>query len=155
MALAFGQAFSIRKFNKKRALWALGSLALMFGAAYSFVRYLVIGSTVGDWIGLPQYAAQIPRLEREGAWFAVLAVVLPFIAAPLLGFVTAPQVESVMTEVRGPISYPVESRSERWSTLSIRYLLCLGASFFGSLVLVWILFLVSFLLFKLRIHAPI
>src|SRR5216683_5426240 len=71
---------------KRRIPWLLGSLALMFGSAYSILRLFGIAGAVSGWIGLPQYAAQIPMLEAQARWWEALAVTMPFLAALLLGF---------------------------------------------------------------------
>ena len=58
----------------------------MFGSALALLRWASIGFVVGDWIGLPQYAGQIPKLETEGVWCLCTGVVLPFLAAIFLVF---------------------------------------------------------------------
>lgn len=132
---------SIKKSKKKRIRWAFAIL-LMASSAYCILRVYVIGSVVGDWIGLPQYAAQIPVLEREGTWFEITAIVLPFVAALLL--VPAIFQRSKPAGSGGsPISYATQSTSERWSTRLIEYLLCLGASLVGIIGFLWVLFLIS------------
>jgi hypothetical protein len=77
---------NVRWPSNKRLAWLLASLLLMFGSALALLRWASIGFVVGDWIGLPQSAGQIPRLETEGGWCLCTGVVLPFLAAIFLGF---------------------------------------------------------------------
>lgn len=113
----------------------------MASSAYCIVRVYVVGSVVGDWIGLPQYAAQIPVLEREGTWFEITAVVLPFVAALLLVRAIFQRGTPAGSGRGSPISYAARSTSELRSTLLIEYLLCLGVSLVGIMgfVLIWFL----------------
>jgi hypothetical protein len=137
--------------SKRRAPWLIGAVAIMFGAAYSLLRCFVIGSVVGDWIGLPQYAAQIPSLEREGTWFEVLAGILPFLAALLLGRGKVSSAPFAESESDRFVSYPTESKVEKWITPFVRYLIDLVISFLGISAFLWVLFLISFVLYKLGI----
>jgi hypothetical protein len=41
---------------------------------------------ISGWPGLPKYEAQIPRLQRDAGLWSTLAMILPFLAALLLGF---------------------------------------------------------------------
>ncbi len=86
--------------KKKCFLWLLAAL-LSFGSAYSILRFCELASVVGDWLGLPQYATQIPILQRKGAWYEVFSVVLPLIVTVLLVFATAPRSDAAMGEAKG------------------------------------------------------
>jgi hypothetical protein len=72
--------------DRSRRPLLLLALVLMFGSAYSILKFFATAGAVSNWMGLPQYAAQISRLQAEGGWWEALAIVLPFLAALVLGF---------------------------------------------------------------------
>jgi hypothetical protein len=139
---------------KQRIPWLLGALVLMFGSAYSILRFFVTADAVSNWIELPQYAARIPRLQAEGRWWETLAIALPFVAAWLLGFGRNIDggLERVGATGQTVVSYPAESRGERLGPIA-GYLLRLAVSGIGTLVFVVLLLLGLFVLYKLGIHA--
>ncbi|MGH9745325.1 MAG: hypothetical protein ACRD59_04360 [Candidatus Acidiferrales bacterium] len=140
--------------SKQRIPWLLGALALMFCSAYSILTFYIIGFNVSGWIGLPQYAARIPKLETEAAWWGKVGVALPFIAALLLGFGRNIDggVGRVETTGQTVVSYPAESRGERLGPI-VGYLVRLALSGIGTLAFMVLLLLSWFVLYKLRIHT--
>jgi hypothetical protein len=75
-----------RTFGTRRVWVRLGSLTLMFGSAYSCLLWMDAVGKVSGWIGLPQFADQIPGLQKkEGLWFSLMLALL-ILAALLLGF---------------------------------------------------------------------
>jgi len=124
---------------KRRIPWLLGALALMFGSAYSILRLFGIAGAISGWVGLPQYAAQIPKLEADASWWKMLAAALPFLAALLLGF------------GRDKVASSTESRG-RFGTI-VSYLLRLVVSGVGTLGFVVLLLLVLFVLYKVGFHT--
>jgi hypothetical protein len=58
----------------------------MFASACCFVLWLDVVGRVSGWIVLPPHEAQIPRLQWYGGLWLSLAIILPFLAAVLLGF---------------------------------------------------------------------
>jgi hypothetical protein len=58
----------------------------MFASAYCFFGWMGAVGCISGWIGRPQYASQIPRLESEASLWSALAIALPFAAALLLSF---------------------------------------------------------------------
>ncbi|MGC1292430.1 MAG: hypothetical protein WA855_14220 [Candidatus Acidiferrales bacterium] len=125
----------------------------MFGSAYSVLRCFVIGFVVGDWIGLPQYAGRVASLEREGTWFEVLAGILPFIAALLLGFGKG-SLDSAGNGLTRPLSYTAETKAEKWTTPVVQYLIYFLTSLAGIAAFLFFFLLVEFVFFKLGIFLP-
>ena len=140
--------------GKKRIPWVLGALALMFASAYSIFKFYDIGANVGDRIGFPQFAVQIPKLEAEGLWWGRLGIALPFLAALLLGFGKEDvirTVDRVEPTGSGTVSYSAEPRE--WLAPIRTYLLSLAVSAVGTLGFMVLLLLALFVLYKLGIHA--
>jgi hypothetical protein len=141
--------------SKKRIPWLLAALAVMFVSAYSIFTYYAIGADVGDRIGFPQFATQIPKLEAEGLWWGRLGIALPFLAALLLGFGkeeatrTGGRVEPAGT---GTASYSATGPHEWFAPIG-GYLLRLAVSAVGTLGFMVLLLLALFALFKLGIHV--
>jgi hypothetical protein len=135
---------NIRWPSKKRLAWLLASFLLMFGSALAFLRWVTIGFVVGDWIGLPQYAGQIPKLQTEGACCLCIGVVLPLLAAIFLGFGKAKDAGDANDAGsapigRLPVSYLDDSRKllAPVATYLLRLIIS-GAGTFGFAVL-WLL----------------
>jgi hypothetical protein len=150
--LRFGHEIIFEWSNKRRFAWILIAIALMFVSAYSIMRCFVTADAVSNWIGLPQYAAQITRLQTEGKRWESLAIVLPFFAALILGFGKASSSASG-GEPQGSLTYSAESPAERWTAPFVRYLVRLAISLLGTFGFLVILFLIGFVFYKLRIHA--
>src|SRR5271168_3281968 len=83
MSIALTQ-FAFR--NKRSLSWLLPALACMLASSYSFFGWMSAVGRISGWIGLPQYAPQIPRLESQARLWSALAIALPFIAALVLTF---------------------------------------------------------------------
>jgi len=134
--------------------WLLGALALMFVSAYSILKFYSIGSNVSGWIGLPQYAAQIPQIEAEARWWGRLGGVLPFLAAFLLGF-GGNEIERGLGRVEptGETVVTYSAESHEWLAAIVSYLLRLAVSAVGTLGFMVLLLLVLFVFYKLGIHT--
>jgi hypothetical protein len=126
----------------------------MFCSAYSILKFYIIDSNVSGWTGLPQYAAQIPKLETEATWWEKLGIALPFIAALLLGFGRDVDRSLKLAGTTGQtvVSYSAESRGERLAPI-VGYLLRLAISVLGALGFIVLLLLGLFVVYKLGIHA--
>jgi hypothetical protein len=138
--------------TKKRLPWLLGALALMFGSAYSILRFFVAVDAVSNWIGLPQYAGQIPKIEAEGMRWGKLGVVLPFVAAFLLGFgrdEADARLGSVEPSGRSIVTY--SAKSHEWIASIGSYSLRLAVSGLGTLGFVVLLLLFLFVRYKLNV----
>jgi hypothetical protein len=90
------------------------------------------------WAGLPQYATAVHEIRGQAAWWAGLALVLPFLAAMLLGLSAHP---------------PASRELQTWVSPVRRYLGPLAISVIGTLIFALFLLLVGFLLYKMGIHA--
>jgi len=134
--------------NRGRIPWFLLALALMFTSAYSATRWLGVVGAISGWIGLPQYADQIPKLSMEARWWGGLALALPFVAALVLGLCAR---HSPSSDRSATLSYPPEPR--RWTLPMERYLVRLATSVLGTVAFIFCLLLIGFLLLKLGIHS--
>jgi hypothetical protein len=111
-----------------------------------------VGSISG-WIGLPQYAPQIPRLEIQARIWSGLAITLPFVAALLLGVGRkAPGVQH-STDSATSLTYRAESVTEKWLAPVVQYLGQLVFSLTETMGFVIGLFLLGLLLHKLGIRS--
>jgi hypothetical protein len=140
--------------SKKRIPWLLGALVLMLVSAYSIFTYYAIGANVGDWIGFPQFATQIPKLEAEGLWWGRLGIALPFLAALLLGF-GRDEVDRGLdrAEPSGQTVATYSAESREWLAPIVKYLLRLAVSGLGTLAFMVLLLLVLFMFYKLGIRT--
>jgi hypothetical protein len=134
--------------TKRRMLWLILALALMFTSAYSITRWVGAIGAISGWVGLPQFAASIRVLQMQIQWWKTLALVLPFLAAFLLGLSSQRPRDSASPL---PRVFPVES--SRWTLPLERYLGRLAISMLGTLGFSLCLFLVGFLLYKLNLHT--
>jgi len=139
--------------DRRHMSFLLLAITLMLVSAYSILRFFVTADAVSNWIGLPQHAAQVPRLEAEGVWWKWLAIVLPFLAALTLGFGRASPATPVGSESQASLTYTAESRAEKWTTPFVRYLSRLIVSILGTLGLFLVLLFLDFLFYKLGIRS--
>jgi len=116
--------------------------------------FYAIGTNIGDRIGFPQFAIEVPKLEAEGFWWGRLGVALPFLAALLLGF-GKDEVDKDLGRVeltqRKVITYTTEM--PKWFAPIVSYLVRLAVSVLGSLGFMVLLLLVLFAFYKLGIHT--
>jgi len=73
--LVRGHPIALHWPRTRRIAWLLVALGLMFTSAYSIFRWLGVVGAVSGWMGLPQYEAEVPKLQREGEvwwWLAIL-----------------------------------------------------------------------------------
>jgi hypothetical protein len=120
----------------------------MFTSAYSIFRGLGVVGAVSGWIGLTQYEAGIPKLQREGEVWWWLAIALPWVAALLLGFgkeESSPQIEHPGPPVD---TCAAESKAEESTAPIVRYFTRLVISVLGTLGFALCLLLVDFLFYK-------
>jgi hypothetical protein len=110
--------------SPKRWLAILTALALMFGSACFAGLWMHVVGRVSGWTGLPQYESQIPKLQWHGTLWESLTIVLPFLAAFVLGLGKR---------------VPSDEMSPAWSTLAFNYLVRLGLCVIGAIGFVFLL----------------
>src|SRR2546422_1138345 len=93
------------------------------------------------------------ELRRKLGGGKTLAIVLPFLAALMLGFGKRPSAASAQSGLPGSLTYPAESQAEKWTAPIVGYLTRLVISFLGTLGFLLCLLLIGFVSYKLRIHA--
>jgi hypothetical protein len=134
--------------RKGRVAWLFVALALMFTSAYSTFRWVGVVGVISGWMGLPQYEAEIPKLQSVAEMWLCLAIASPFLAALLLGFgkrETVPQVELAGSMA---VTYRPESQPAEWAGLIARYFIRLVISVLGTVVFALCLLLVGVLFHK-------
>lgn len=139
--------------SKKRIPWLLIALGLMLASAYLTIRWFVAGALPGKWVGLPEYAEASRTLATDSELWGSLAVVLPFLAALLLGFGKVPGAGSGRTGSAVSLTYPAESKAEKWTAPIVRYLKRFIISVLGTLAFVACLLLIGFVCHKLQTHS--
>lgn len=149
MSIALTQ-FAFR--NKRSLPWFLLALACMLASAYCFFGWMSAVGRVSGWIGLPQYAPQIPRLESQARFWSALAIALPFVAALLLSFGKTAS-DQPRADAPTSLTYQAESPAEKRLAPILQYLGHFVASILGTLGFVVVLFLLGLLLHKLGVRA--
>lgn len=147
-----GQQIAFQWPNKRRIPWLLVGFALMFISAYSIARLFAAIASVSALTGVPQYAREIPRIRVEAGWWEFIAIVLPFLAALMLGFGRASSAASG-AELQGSLTYPAESPAEKRTSPFVRYFYRLVVSILGTLGFLLVLLFAGFVLYKLGIHS--
>lgn len=150
MSIALTQ-FAFR--NKTSLPWLLPALACMLASAYCFFGWMNAVGRISGWIGLPQYAPQIPRLESQARLWSALAIALPFVAALLLSFGKRASDQQPPADSPTSLSYRAESVTEKRFAPMVQYLGQLVISLLGTLGFVMGFFLLGLLLHKLGIHT--
>src|SRR6266849_10867851 len=148
-----GQHLAFQWPSKRRIPWLLVALALMFIAAYSIARLFAAIASVSALTGVQEYAREIPRIQAAAAGWEKLAIVLPFLAALVLGFGKTSSADSTGRERAASLTYPAESQAEKWTAPIVRYFTRLVISVIGTLGFVFCLFLLGLLLFNLGIRS--
>jgi len=148
-----GQHLAFQWPSKRRSPWLLVALALMFIAAYSIARLFAAIASVSTLTRVPEYAREIPRIQAAAAGWEELAIVLPFLAALVLGFGKTSSADSTGSERAASLTYPAESQAEKWTAPIVRYFTRLVISVIGTLGFVFCLFLLGLLFFKLGIRS--
>jgi hypothetical protein len=136
--------------SKKRIAWILAAIALMLSSAWSLLQYLSVVGDISGWIGLPQYADQIPRLEAKGTRDLWLGILLPLVAAVLLGLgKDEPETNPgrAAGDRRTVLTYSHDSREPVAAVVVV--MIRLGISVLGTLGLVALLLFIEFVLSKL------
>lgn len=70
--------------DTKRLTWLAIAVIAMFACAYSVARWLGLVGTISGWIGLPEHEAELPQLQSQMRFWAVSALILPFVGALLV-----------------------------------------------------------------------
>ena len=148
-----GQHLAFQWPSRSRLPWLALALALMFVSAYSVFGLMGAVARISGWTGLPQYEAEIPKIRAEARWWETLAIVMPLLAALVLGFGKKSSVGSPGSESTTPLTYPAESQAEEWTAPIVRYFTRLGVSLLGTFGFLLCLFLLGFLLYKLGVRA--
>jgi len=139
--------------NKTRLPWLLPALACTLASAYCFFGWMSAVGRVSGWIGLPQYAPEIPRLESQAKLWSALAIALPFVAALLLSLGKRASDQQPRADAPSSVTYRAESPAEKGLAPILRYLGHFAASVVGTLGFVLVLFLLGLLLHKLGVRA--
>jgi len=135
----------------RRLAWLLLSIAAMFMSAYSVFGWMGVVGRISGWTGLPQYTAQMPRLQTRAEFWLGLAVGLPFLAAWFLGLGRKERSNQIVTSGTLPVTYPRDLRP--WLSSAFEYGVRLGVSILGALAFAVCLFLVGMLLYKFGLRA--
>jgi hypothetical protein len=135
----------------RNSFWFYGALAAMFASACCFVLWLDVVGRVSGWIVLPPYEAQIPRLQWYGGLWLSLAIILPFLAALLLGF-SKKERPSYADSTRQKSVLTGSKSSYEWTSVVVVYVLRVGISFLGTLGFLMAFILIVSLLQKLPGH---
>jgi len=119
-------------------LWAI---AVMLIGAYSTILWMNAVGAISSWRGLPEYEPKIASLQKQAELSLPLAIILPFIAAFLLGALRTEGHTRVSNENRDEQSIATYSdrRSREWFAPIVAYLLQLAISVAGTLILVFLL----------------
>jgi hypothetical protein len=125
----------------------------MLASAYSFFGWMSAVGRISGWIGLPQYAPQIPRLEFQARLWSALAIALPFIAALVLTFGKTASDKQPRGNAPTSLTFRAESATEKRLAPVLGYLGHLAVSLLGTLCFVVVLFLLGLLLHKLGLHS--
>jgi len=125
----------------------------MFTSAYSLARLFAAVASVGALTGVPEYAREIPRIQAEAVWWETLAIVLPFVAALVLGLGKTSSAGSAGSGSTAFLTYPTESEAEKWTAPIVRYFTRLVISLLGTFGFLLCLLLIGFVFYKLRIHV--
>ena len=139
--------------DRNRVPWLVLAIVLMFASAICALFYLDAVGKISGWIGVPEYEAYVPHLQMRAALWSGLAVLLPFIAALLLGLGKHAEPRHAGTS-RTSIITDAEV-SHEWSAVTaiLTYLLRLAVSALGSLAFIVAFVLVVSLLEKLGVRA--
>ena len=139
--------------DRNRLPWLILAIAMMLASAICGLLYMDAVGKISGWIGLPQYEGYVPRLQWYAGLWSVLALLFPFLAALLLGFVkdTGPRRSqaghaTVITET---------AVSQEWTlaTAALKYLLRVAISVLASVALMVVFILAVLMLEKLGVRA--
>jgi len=135
--------------NKTTLPWLLPALACMLASAYCFFLWMSAVGRISGWIGLPQYAPQIPRLESQAGLWSALVIALPFVAALLLSFGKRASDRQPRADAPISLTYPADPPLDKSLAPILQYLAHFAASVLGTLGFVVVLFLLGLLLHKI------
>ena len=139
--------------DRNRVPWVVLATVLMFASAICALFYLDAVGKISGWIGVPEYEAYVPHLQRRAGLWSGLAVLLPFVAALLLGLGKRAEPGHAGTNRTRIIGDPKVSHEWSAVTAILTYLLRLAVSALGSLAFVVAFVLVVSLLEKLGMRA--
>jgi hypothetical protein len=139
--------------NMKQSLWLILAVALMSASAICALLYMDAMGKISGWTGLAQYERYIPQLRRNAALWSGLALLFPFLAALLLGFVKEAGSRHSQTARQRVISDPTVSQEWTLATAALKYLLRLAISVLASVALMAVFILAILLLNKLGVRT--
>src|SRR6266513_533887 len=113
--LVRGHPIALHWVRTRRIALLLVAVGLMFTSAYSIFRWFGVVGAVSGWIGLPQYKAEISKLQREGEVWRCLAIALPLVSALPLSLGKAETSHQFAYAGTTPVTYPAESKAEDWT----------------------------------------
>jgi hypothetical protein len=139
--------------DRNRVPWLVLAIVLMFASAICALVYLDAVGKISGWIGVPEYEAHLPHLQMRAALWSGLAVLLPFVAALLLGLGKHGEPRNAGTSRANIITDPEVSHEWSAATAILAYLLRLVVSALGSLAFIVAFVLVVSLLEKLGVRT--
>ena len=139
--------------DRNRLPWLILAIAMMLASAICGLLYMDAVGKISGWIGLPQYEGYVPRLQWYAGLWSVLAVLFPFLAALLLGFVrdTGPR----QSQSDHPTILAETAVSQEWTlaTAALKYLLRVAISALASVAFMAVFILAVLMLEKLGVRA--
>ena len=126
----------------------------MFASALCSLLWMDAIGKISGWTGIPEYEAQIPRLRWHAGLWSSLTILLPFLAAFLLGFAKKEEPKTADSTNLGSVLTVSESEAsnERIAGIAM-YLLRLGISVLGAVGFLIAFILIVSLLEKLGMRA--
>jgi len=136
-----------------RSLYLILAIALMFASAICGFLYMDSVSKISGWIGLPLYEGYLPRVRWQADLSFGLAVLFPFFAALLLGFVK--DTEPIDSQAGRPtvITDPEVSHELTLATAALKYLIRVAISVLASVALMAVFVLAVLTLKKMGLRA--
>jgi hypothetical protein len=139
--------------DRNRLPWLILAIAMMLASAICGLLYMDAVGKISGWIGLPQHEGYVPRLQWYAGLWSVLALLCPFLAALLLGFVkdTGPH----RSQAGHPTVITETAVSQEWTlaTAALKYLLRVAISVLASVALMVVFILAVLMLEKLGVRA--
>ena len=144
------RAIDFQQPPKARIPWVVLSVGLIFASAYFAGNCIAAIGPISGWTGLPQYAAELQRIELQVWWWEKLALLLPFLAALTIGLGPKRPASSPEAQMRADMP------QRGWSDLCpARYLVRLAVSIAGTLGILLAIGLIDILCYELRIPMDV
>lgn len=125
----------------------------MLASALCGLLYIRDVGTVSGWVGLPGYESYIPRLQKYAELESGLALILPFLAALLLGLGKGAGPRTAKTSRPSPITCPEVSHEWTAATAFLMYLFRLAISALASVAFIVVYYFVVLPFLKPGAHA--